>query len=827
MSSQETQKILFAEVLLTRPIPLFYTYKIPAQFTHISKGARVLVPFGKNKIITGIVHQTLETSPDVYEIKEILEVSDEGSPCINEIQFKLIHWISEYYIANKGDVLQVMLPSGLRVSSETRMEINPLWENTEELSDEETKILENITERKTLSFEEVGHLLELKNPTRFIKSLYQRGAITYFEEVKEKFTPKTEKIVFLDTFYEDETQLKLLFAELEKKPKQLEILLAYLQHIPIDKLRIENQNGVSKQKVFQEIDKSSAFKSLLEKKVFIEKKQVISRFQFPKALKELPQLSEKQQLAKDEITSFFNENKPVLLHGITGSGKTEIYIRLIDEAIQNGTQVLFLVPEIALSTQMVERLLKYFGNKLGVYHSKYSDNERVEVWNGIKDGHFQIILGVRSSIFLPFDNLGLIIIDEEHDGSFKQQDRAPRYNTRDSALVLAQFHQAQVLMGSATPALETYYHAQQGKYGLVKLLERYSKVEMPDIDFLNVRVLELEKKMKGHFPAPLLEKLQTLLLNKKQVIFLQNRRGYSSYIQCQSCGWVPECQKCDVNLTFHSYNQSLVCHYCGHNERHPRNCPACGAQNFKTIGFGTEKLEDEIKLFFPDVRTLRMDQDTTKTKFALKTIIEQFANQDADILIGTQMVAKGLDFDNVSLVAVFDCDRLLHYPDFRAHERVFQLLTQVSGRAGRKNEKGEVLILTSNPKHKVLQMVKNYDYLGFYEAEIIEREIHAYPPFTRNIDIRAKSDNQGALNKFMSLFSNMLIEKIGSSRVLGPQSPVVSKINNEYLLDLHIKIEKNKLDMKKVKLFLAEIKSSLLADKAFSKVKCMIDVDPL
>jgi primosomal protein N' (replication factor Y) len=539
-------------------------------------------------------------------------------------------------------------------------------------------------------------------------------------------------------------------------------------------------------------------------------------------------LTDAQTQASSEIHDHFQDKEVVLLHGITGSGKTEVYIELIKQVLESGSQVLFLLPEIALTTQIVVRLRKVFGDVMGIYHSKFSDNERVEVWKGILDGKFQFVVGVRSAIFLPFDNLGLIIVDEEHETSYKQHEPAPRYNARDVAVIMSYMHKGKTLLGSATPSLESYYHAKSGRYGLVEMTQRFGNAALPTFELIDTKKEKKQKKMKNEFSSVLIDHLQLNLKNKEQTILFQNRRGYSPYLQCEECHWISECANCDVSLTYHMKVGELRCHYCGHKEEVPRTCPNCGSPKVKTMGYGTEKIEDEINLMFPEARVQRMDLDTTRAKNAYQQIIQEFEEGGIDILVGTQMVSKGLDFDNVSMVGIFDADRIIHFPEFRASERAFQMLTQVSGRAGRRADKpGKVLIQTANPSQKLLERVVTNDYHGMYESEIIEREKFNYPPFTRLIKVTVKHIDEAVSNRAAKILAEKLTANLGASRVLGPQPPLVERVRNQFLFDILIKLEREKINFKAAKSFIQEKVIDTLTDKTLKSIQVVIDVDCL
>lgn len=629
-------------------------------------------------------------------------------------------------------------------------------------------------------------------------------------------------------FADDRSKLEALFEELEKQPKQLDILLKYLQEVPIFQNPSANKHGVEKQLFNDKTFSASSYQTLVRNRIFEEFSQTVSRFsEYDFQVNTNIVLSPEQEKARDEILKQFESFNIVLFHGITGSGKTEIYIDVINRVLDSGAQVLYLLPEIALTTQIVGRLKKIFGDRLGVYHSRFSDNERVEIWRGILEKRYSFIVGVRSSVFLPFDNLGLIIVDEEHETSYKQFDPAPRYHARDTAMMLARMHHARVLLGSATPSMESYYLAKKQQYGFVELLNRYGQAELPDMCFVNIREEKSRKAMKGDFSSAMIEKLEGALAKKEQAIIFQNRRGYAPHITCDDCAWIPKCEHCDVSLTYHMYKNELRCHYCGYLRKLPTSCPACGSTRIRMVGFGTEKLEEDLKLLVPASKVKRMDLDTTRSKYSYQNLLQEFENGDIDILVGTQMVSKGLDFDAVSLVGIIDVDRMIHYPDFRSFERSFQLITQVGGRAGRRDKTGTVVVQTANPNQKVLRLIGANDYKGFFEQEISEREKFGYPPFVRLVRILLKHEDKKILDEAAFSLRLILKEDIGSKKVLGPEEPLIAKIRNLYLLQIYIKIQRDPaISLKKIKNLIAEAAFAIGQKKEYKKLQIVFDVDP-
>ena len=826
----ETRTTLFAELLLPVPIPKFFTYRVPFQWNdHIRPGQRAIVQFGDRKILTGLVTSLHDKPPREYEAKYILELLDEF-PVVIDLQFKLYQWIADYYMCTMGEVMNAALPSGFRLSSESMVQIHPafnLEESDHAFSEKELILLKRL-QHESLSYTDISKLLGVKQLYSILKSLSGKDAILLFEEVREKYRPKTEKKIRLKPDFTTSAALELLFEKMAAKPKQEAVLLRYLQLVPVLHQPDSNQQGLSKKTLLTEDISESSLHTLIKNNTFEEFETVVPRFASEENRDPVVVLlSEDQEQTQAEIFKSFDAHPITLLHGITGSGKTEVYINLIKKALDSGAQVLYLLPEIALTTQIVQRLKKIFGTTMGVYHSKFSDAERVEVWNGILNGHFKFVVGVRSSVFLPFDNLGLIIVDEEHDPSYKQQEPAPRYNARDVAMVMGQLHHAKVLLGSATPSIESYHHAQQGKYGLVKLHKRYGEAQLPKVVLADLGQERKQKTNKGEFSGLLLRSIAEALKHKEQVIIFQNRRGYSPLVNCEDCGWVPKCVNCAVSLTYHQFRHALVCHYCGYKESLPHECPTCSSTRIKTVGYGTEKLEEELKLHFPEANIQRMDLDTTRSKTGYDTIIDQFEKGETNILVGTQMVTKGLDFDHVSLVGVFNADRMLHFPDFRSYERAYQLITQVSGRAGRRAKPGTVVIQTGSREHPVLNFILHHNYDEFYHAQIADREVHAYPPFARLIDITVKHTDKKVCRDAAHQLTDLLKTKLQRVIILGPGEPMISKIRNQYLMSILIKVERGKSDLQGLKTGIHEVIQQLGKEKEFRNVRIVADVDPV
>lgn len=822
----------FAEIILPLPLHGTFTYRIPFNLVDLLMvGSRVVVQFGRKKILTGIIYKIHTNPPEKYEAKSILDSLD-PEPIINEAQLKFFGWISSYYMSSLGDVMNAAIPSGLKLSSESYIQLNPTFDINEyegdEISDREEMIINHLINNQQLSYVQIEELLGIKSISATIKSLLQKDIILLFEELKEKFKPKYEKRIRLAPQYTyGEEALEELFQVLEKKPKQIDVLLKFLQIVPVMELQQLNPKGVQKAELTKSGISDSSLKTLTKNGVFEEFQVVIPRVDFSNDEEQYQfTLSSDQERAYNEIIDQFEKHDTVLFQGITGSGKTEIYIKLIAQALQEGGQVLYLVPEIALTTQIIRRLRKHFGDSLGVFHSKYSDSERVEVYNGIISQRYSFVIGVRSAIFLPFDNLSLIIVDEEHETTFKQYDRNPRFHARDSSIVLAQIHHAKVLLGTATPSLESYYNALHDRYGLVELNTRYGNVEVPKIHPTDMRAQRKKKLAKGDFSSVLFEELKETLEKNEQAIIFQNRRGYAPFLTCDDCGHIPKCPNCAVSLTYHMYQNNLKCHYCGYKEPSPTHCDSCNSNRIRTVGIGTERIEEELKTMLPEARIQRMDLDTTRKKYSYQQMIEDFENGQIDILVGTQMITKGLDFDKVTKVGILDADGIIHFPNFRSHERAFQLITQVSGRAGRRDKPGKVILQTNDTEQYVIQRVANYDFKGFYQSEILEREKYHYPPFFRLIQITFKDRDRQVSWDAAQTYMNLVKSELGKQRIKGPAEPIIGKIRNQFLTELIVSLERDKINLAAVKRLLLEKLMALEGMKQFKSVRVVFDVDP-
>ncbi|SFD74439.1 replication restart helicase PriA [Thermophagus xiamenensis] len=819
---------LYADIILPLPLPRLFTYHVPPEeeFRNLTPGMRVVVPFGKKKQYSGIVSSLHHNRPENYDTKPVITVLD-GSPVVTSQQLDFWRWIAQYYLCTLGEVYKAALPSGLKLESETRVYYNPDYEQIDDLPPKAVKVLDFLAEKKSCSVADINDFLGQKNCFNLLQKLIDEEAVFVSERLKERYRPKTENFLRLSEAYCNEQALHKAFDALEKAPRQLELLMKLIQ-LSGGVGKVLERKGIARKLLLQEHPgQASALKELIKKGILEQFSDEVDRLDHSEGdLKSKHQLTDDQLKAFNEIEKAFNEHTVVLFHGVTSSGKTELYIHLIEKYLQKGEQVLYLLPEIALTTQITNRLKQHFGNKLGIYHSKFSNEERVEVYRDLlEEKNYQIILGVRSSIFLPFRNLGLIIIDEEHEHSFKQFDPAPRYHARDAAIMLAHMHNAKVLLGTATPSIESYYNAERGKYGLVKLNTRYEGIQLPRILVADLKEARRKKQMKSHFTPALFEQMEAALSNKQQIILFQNRRGFSPFLECTVCSWVPRCKYCDVSMTYHKKMNQLVCHYCGNTVTTPSTCQACGSPALVTQGFGTEKIEEEVKLLFPEAKVARMDLDTTRSKKSYQTIISQFESGAVDILIGTQMVTKGLDFDNVNVVGILNADNILNMPDFRAFERGFQLMAQVSGRAGRKNKRGTVVLQTSSPEHPIIKFVVENNYDQMYRTQMVERRAYLYPPYFRLIYLVLKHKQREVVDTAAEALANRLRAVLGS-RVLGPQEPPVGRIQNQYLSRILIKFEKG-LSAAHVKNIIQEAIEATLSNQRWKYVTVHADVDPL
>jgi primosomal protein N' (replication factor Y) len=838
----------FVDVILPLSVPNLYTYRVPFEWTDsIAIGKRVVVQFGKGKLYSALVRRIHEIPPKQYVAKYIDSILDDH-PIVNQKQFELWEWMCSYYMCNIGDVMVAALPGGLRLSSETKVVLNHAYKEQvlkKELSDKEFLILDALEIRQVLTLNDVSDIIEQKIVYPIIKSLIEKGVVLIQEELKEKFKPKIESFVRITDYADDEENLKTFFVALEKKaPKQLDVVMTY---ITLSKRYSKERVEVRKLDILKVVEGGeAALKSLIKKNVFELYEREVGRLASFENENKISNLNEEQQTILDSINVQFGRTENisgqpvkdvVLLHGVTSSGKTEIYVKLIEQAIAEGKQVLYLLPEIALTTQIINRLRKYFGDMVGVYHSKFNENERVEVWNNVlgrsfdekknatEFSNFKLVIGARSALFLPFSNLGLVIVDEEHDTSYKQFDPSPRYNARDAAIYLAHIHKAKTLLGSATPCIESYYNAHDGKYGFAELTKRFGGVQMPEILIADVKEATRKKQMKSHFSPLLLDTITLALDKKEQVILFQNRRGFAPQLECNMCAWIPQCANCDVSLTYHKVSNQLRCHYCGYSIKPPTKCAACGDTDLKMKGFGTEKIEEELSIFYPKARISRMDLDTTRSKFAHQHIIQDFEEGNIDILVGTQMVTKGLDFDNVSMVGILNADSMLNFPDFRSFERSFQLMAQVSGRAGRKSKRGKVIIQTQNPDHSIIQEVIANDFASMYTNQLMDRKNFNYPPYFRLIEVTVIHKDVDMVNASSKYLADAL-KKHFAKRVLGPEFPLVSRVRNLYHKNILLKIERD-ASVGQVKKILSELLVKFKSSADYKSVRIQIDVDPM
>ncbi|MGF1559415.1 MAG: primosomal protein N' [Flavobacteriaceae bacterium] len=813
----------FINVILPIPLEKIFTYTISeAEANFLKPGMRVAVPFGKSKIYTALVHKVHNTAPEVYEAKEMHQILDE-LPIVNYFQLRHWQWIADYYMCTLGEVFRSALPSAFLLESETLILKNDTsFIDESELKDDEFLVYEALQHQSVLKVHEVSAIVERKNVIPILNRLISKGIILLKEEMYEQYKPKLNRYVKLGKDYLSEDKLELLLTSLTRAPKQSQVVLSLFQlqavtKKPVKVADLEQHSGASK----------AVVKSLIDKAVLEEYFIQTDRVTYERTDEdyELKSLNAFQEKALKDIKQHFENKKVTLLHGVTSSGKTEVYIKLIEECISNGKQALYLLPEIALTTQLINRLQEYFGEQVSVYHSKYSIQERVEVWNNIvaKKPKAQIVIGARSALFLPFSNLGLIIVDEEHEGSFKQIDPAPRYHARDAAIVLANLHEANILLGSATPSIESFYNAKNGKYGYARIERRFGNVVMPDIELVDIKEQTRKKRMKGHFSERLLAEITETLDVGAQVILFQNRRGFAPIVECTTCGHSPQCPNCDVSLTYHQFKKQLRCHYCGHHMALQESCQACGSQTLDTKGFGTEQVEQELHELFPEAKVGRMDLDTTRGKYGYEKIITAFEQQELDILVGTQMLTKGLDFRNVDLVGIMNADALLNFPDYRAHERSFQLLTQVSGRAGRTKKRGKVIIQSYNPYHQILKQVSTNDYEGMFNEQLYEREQYKYPPINRIIKITFKHKQYNTLNEASDWFAAGLRNVFGGS-VLGPEYPPVARIRNQYLKHVIIKIRHDQ-SLVKTKQSIKRLEKSFNAIAFYRSVRVIYNVD--
>lgn len=822
---------IFVDVILPLPLPGTFTYSVPDDIVDsVFRGSRVLVQFGRKKVYTAIVLAIHENPPEGYAVKDILQVLDKD-PIVVYPQTKLWQWISEYYLCTLGDVYKSAVPAGLKIESETYVGLNNDYEPAEpvKLTERQSYVVAALQNVDRISIKELADAVGDVKVSSTVASLLQLGILEVDERAVERYRPERKTLVRLAIGRDDEDALHEIFGSLTRSRAQERLLVAYLEKSGWLQRRNELRDVSRKELLDCTGASPGALKLLVDKGIIEVYKKSINRFNHSvreQDLVEAPTLSESQQLALRQLSDGFRDHKTMLLHGVTGSGKTEIYIHLIKSVLAQQRPVLYLVPEISLTTQLTDRLRRVFGDSLIVYHSKFSDNERVDIWRKLLQTQEPVIvLGARSATFLPFYSLGLVIVDEEHESSYKQYDPAPRYNARDTAIVLASLHGAKTLLGSATPSVETYYKAKQGKYGLVELTERYSGAVLPEVEIVDMKQQRKRKENRGSLSLPLVQSVNQTLGSRRQAIIFQNRRGFAPVVVCKECGWTPKCQNCDVSMVFHKNINLLRCHYCGFSVTLPSVCPACGLNGIETYGYGTERIAEEVHDCFPAARVARMDLDTTRNKNAYQEIIEEFARQDTDILVGTQMVTKGLDFEKVDVVGVINADTLLNFPDFRSDERAFNMLEQVAGRAGRRENKGKVIVQTTDPENEILARVASHDYNGYYCSQIADREKFGYPPFTRVINIYLKHRDQLTVDS-LAVSYVMKLRTIFGNRVLGPERPYVGRVANWCIQSVMLKVEAT-ASMRKVKELLRKIYEEMAADPRMKQAQIYYDVDPM
>jgi primosomal protein N' (replication factor Y) len=816
----DSRSTFFVDVVLPLYLPKAYTYRVPFHLNEqIAIGKRVVVQFGVKRVYAALIIGIHNQPPLEYTAKYIQDVID-LEPVVSQVQLAFWKWMEEYYLCTAGEIMDAALPSGLKLESQTKIFLNP--EKTfayGDLDDKEYLIVEALELHQEISIDEAGELLRLKTIIPVIKSLYEKGIVMIREEIQETYRPKLLTCIrFTEKYRDSEEEVRKLFDSLEKTPKQLEVLMTFVSAFP-GSADIPKKALLEKSKASQ-----SSLNTLVNKGVFEIYEIEIDRIAQGAAVHAEIDLTPAQQKALGEIHLSFESKETVLLHGVTSSGKTLVYSKLIREQVEKGKQVLYLLPEVALTSQIIQRITAIFGNTVCVWHYKFNDFERLEIWNKIREGKFKIIIGTRSSVFLPFHELGLIIVDEEHDQSYKQSDPAPRYHARDAAVVLAGLHSAKTLLGTATPSVETYYNVHQQKYGLVQINERFAGMQMPEILLADVSQATKDKTIRFNFTPELLEKIKEALGKKEQVILFQNRKGYVPVTECMQCAWTPHCVNCDITLTFYKHLNILKCHYCGYKTKPVEVCGACGSVKMKLVGFGTEKIEDDLRQLLPEVKIARLDYDTTRSREGHTRIINDFRLRNVDVLVGTQMVSKGLDFENVTVVGIMDADQSINIPDFRSAERAFQILTQVSGRAGRLHKKGEVIIQTRRPYLDIFQLVMDNNFEALYLHELEERQKFMYPPFTRLIRLTLKHKDENELKKGSEALAIVLRKELGEM-VLGPETNYISRIQNLYIRNILIKIPHHTVSLKKSKEFIRSAIRGFIIQKENKSLRVYIDVD--
>ena len=820
---------VYVDVILPLPLAGSFTYRLPASCeADVQMGSRVVVQFGAKRYYTAIVLRKHNEVPQGdYEIKDVIEVLD-ATPIVQPEQLRLWQWIADYYMCSMGDVYKAALPSGLKMESETLVELNPAFIAEVPLKEKEQALLDTLALNPKQRIQQLLSSCKLKGGMYHIKSLLDMGAVTVDETMRQSYKPKSETHVRIAPAYRSEEMLNEAMQSLRRAVKQQQLLLKLLALTGCEAPDYIPRKELSRAALLKECEMTSAvLNGLIAKGVVETYIMEIGRLDNAATTAEpnISPLSEHQQHAFEEITKSWETHEVCLLHGVTSSGKTEVYIHLINEQLKRGRQALFLLPEIALTQQMTERLRRAFGTRLGVYHSKFSDAERVEIWNRqLSDTPYDVILGVRSSVFLPFRNLGLVIVDEEHETTYKQQDPAPRYHARSVAVMMAAYHKGKTLLGTATPSIESYHNTQCGKYGLVQMTERFSQVQLPRIEVVDLKEEYRKKRMYGPFSTPLHDAMRDAMLEGKQVILFQNRRGYAPMLECAACGWVPKCDRCDVSLTYHRGAHQLVCHYCGNIYNAPNKCPSCGSHALSKRGMGTERIEEEVLHHFPTARVARLDLDTTRSKTAYDKILTDFQEGRTDVLIGTQMISKGLDFDNVHVVGIMNADTMLNFPDFRSYERSFQLMSQVAGRAGRRGQRGQVILQTKGIDLPVIHQVVANNYEQLYADQVEERQLFRYPPFCRLIYIYIKGRDEADVVHAAEAMSAAM-RSCFAERVLGPEPPAVARVHALHIRKIMLKTEPS-LGVVQVRRCLTQIQQSLAGQGLLQKVMLYYDVDP-
>ena len=807
---------LFADIIVPLPLSQTYTYSVPQEMRdQIAVGKRVIVHFGASRFYTGIVFRLHNNMPSYDKIKPITEIIDEN-PIVMPQQLQLWYFMSVYYQSALGDVYKTALPSGFKIENESIVELVP--ESLDEYTP--TRAEKNVID---LLDDNASHKINEFSTTQIkhIKHLIDIGVVAKTDKISDNYKPKFTDFIAINPIYANEEKLTELIAEIKRAKKQVELLQCYAE--------IGKYQAIEKQILLKKANASTAIlKQLTDKDILRIEKRRCYRIDTTSAVEaETHQLTEAQKEAYRQIKEGFLTHESVLLHGVTSSGKTEIYIQLIKDTIARGEQVLMLVPEAGLTQQLANRMKQFFGGEMGIFHSFCSSYERVETYqHQLSDAPYNLILGVKTSVFLPFQKLGLIIIDEEHDLGYKQIEPAPRYHARDVATYLARLHKAKTVLGTATPAVETYANCYSGKYKLVELNERYGQVSLPQISLINLKECYRKKQMKGHFSLEMIEHIKSTIAQGQQVLLFQNRRGFSPYVKCPQCGYVPKCPNCDVSLTYHRHNNTLSCHYCGHTVSTQNfTCPQCKDAQLTTHGFGTEQVEDEVKVLFPHLRVTRLDLDTSRSVKAFDSIVGAFQNDEIDILIGTQMVAKGIDFENVGLVGILNADNLLYHPDFRATERAYQMLVQVSGRTGRHTNQGKVLIQTYQPEHPIFPQIARNDYKAFFSQDMLDRHAFHYPPYVKLMRIIIKHEDNTICNRTAELLANKLKIQL-RSRILGPDTPSIAKIQNRYIRQILVKIEINASIQQAKEIIRNEIQGVQL-QKPYNTANIQFDVDPI